>query len=150
MKAADMVGFEQGRLKVVRRAGTRNGKALWECQCECGNPCQYTTTQLRSFGVQSCGCLQKEKARELAPLASGKRTLKEDTCVNAFNSTLGKNNTSGIKGVSYHQKSGKWRAQIRVQGKNYHLGSFLDIKEAENARLSAEREVAEWLKHIEQ
>lgn len=146
MKAADMAGFEQGRLKVVRRAGTKKGKALWECQCECGKICQYTTTQLRSFGVQSCGCLQREKAAELAPIAGKGRTFKDGSCVNSFNSTVGKNNTSGIKGVSYHKKAGKWRAQIRVKGKNYYLGLYSDIRDAEQARLRAEREVKKWFK----
>lgn len=145
MKAADMVGFEQGRLKVLRRAGTKNGKALWECQCSCGNTCKYTTTQLRTFGVESCGCLQKEKARELAPIAGRKRTLKKGTCLNAFNSEIGKNNTSGIKGVSYYKKTGKWRAQIRVQGKNYHLGLYDKIEDAETARKIAEENVKKWI-----
>lgn len=140
-----MVGFENGRLKVVRRAGTKNGKALWECQCKCGNMCKYTTTQLRAFEVESCGCIQKEKARELAPMAGRNRTLKEGTCLNAFNSEIGKNNTSGIKGVSYHKKSGKWRAQIKVQGKNYYLGLFEEIGDAEAARKNAEENVKKWI-----
>lgn len=146
MSAADMIGFEQGRLKVIRRAGTKKGKALWECQCKCGNLCKYTTTQLRSFGVRSCGCLQREKAAELAPVAGKGRTFKNGSCANSFDSAIGKNNTSGIKGVSYHKKSGKWRAQIRVQGKNYYLGIYERIEDAAAAREKAEDQVKEWLK----
>lgn len=146
MKAADMIGFEQGRLKVVQRAGSKKGKALWECQCKCGNLCKYTTTQLRYFEVQSCGCLQREKATELAPIAGKGRTFKDGSCVNSFGSAVGKNNTSGIKGVSYHKKAEKWRAQIRVKGKNYHLGLYSDIRDAEQARLRAEKEVKKWFK----
>lgn len=106
MSAADLVGFKQGRLEVIRRAGTKNGKALWECRCSCKNTCYYTTTQLRYYKVQSCGCLQKEKAAELAPYA-GRRTFKNGSCENAFNGTISKANTSGVRGVSFYKKTGK-------------------------------------------
>jgi hypothetical protein len=34
------------------------------------------------------------------------------------------NNSSGYKGISFDKKCGKWRAQIRCNGKNKHLGYF--------------------------
>lgn len=34
------------------------------------------------------------------------------------------NNTSGFKGVSWHSRGGRWRANIRVGGKKKHLGYF--------------------------
>lgn len=33
-------------------------------------------------------------------------------------------NTRGYKGVSFHRKSGRWRASIRKDGRTLHLGSF--------------------------
>jgi hypothetical protein len=33
-------------------------------------------------------------------------------------------NTSGIKGVSFHKHTNKWRANIKVNGKHIHLGVF--------------------------
>lgn len=33
-------------------------------------------------------------------------------------------NTSGYRGVSWHKKSGKWQACVKVSGKNYHLGFY--------------------------
>jgi hypothetical protein len=47
-------------------------------------------------------------------------------------------NTSGVKGVS-RNKRGYWVAQIGVQGKNLHLGSYGDKTSAIEARKSAER-----------
>lgn len=41
---------------------------------------------------------------------------------NAGNSSLSSRNTSGIKGVSYQTKSGKWHAQIKINGKQTYLG----------------------------
>jgi hypothetical protein len=41
---------------------------------------------------------------------------------NAGNSGLASHNTSGFKGVSYQTKSGKWHAQIKINGKQTYLG----------------------------
>lgn len=50
---------------------------------------------------------------------------------NSCNRGKQSNNTSGIKGVTYNKKLKKWRAQCGKNGKNYYLGVFDDIKDAE-------------------
>lgn len=50
-----------------------------------------------------------------------------DRSKNGANRTINKNNTHGLKGVSFWQ--GKYKAQIGVNGKKIHLGSF-ETKEA--------------------
>ncbi len=35
-----------------------------------------------------------------------------------------RNNTTGLKGVSFHKKSDKWMARITVEGKAHYLGLF--------------------------
>ena len=50
---------------------------------------------------------------------------------NACNRGKQSNNTSGVKGVSYVKKLNKWRAQCRKDGKNYYLGIFDKIEDAE-------------------
>lgn len=47
------------------------------------------------------------------------------------------NMTSGIKGVSLHKQSGKWRARIRIRGKQFHLGMFDSIEKAQAAYAEA-------------
>ncbi len=47
--------------------------------------------------------------------------------------SIPKNNTSGVKGISWHKQNKKWRAQINVNGKNTHLGLFENIEEAKVA-----------------
>ena len=42
-------------------------------------------------------------------------------------------NTSGSKGVSWHKKSGKWRAILEHNGKQKHIGLFSTIAEASAA-----------------
>lgn len=51
--------------------------------------------------------------------------------INQRNVMQTKSNTSGITGVSWNKKLEKWSAQVQVSGKNYLLGRFTDIKEAE-------------------
>lgn len=48
------------------------------------------------------------------------------------------NNSSGVTGVSWHKKSGKWSAQIRIKGRDIYLGLFDSIPEAAMARKNAD------------
>ena len=43
---------------------------------------------------------------------------------NQMNQPLQKNNTSGVSGVSYYPPRGKFRARIKVYGKEIHLGYY--------------------------
>lgn len=45
------------------------------------------------------------------------------------NRRMHKNNTSGVKGITWKKRRGKWQAQIEHQGKAIYLGSF-ENKEA--------------------
>ena len=49
---------------------------------------------------------------------------------NVANIGLRRNNTSGFKGVSFNRKSGKWTAQVGIDGKNIYLGRFSSMEEA--------------------
>lgn len=57
----DLTGQVIEKLTVVRwisktaeEEGVKKGK--WECLCECGNICYYSTTDLMNKTVKSCGC----------------------------------------------------------------------------------------------
>jgi len=52
---------------------------------------------------------------------------------NMHNTSAPRNNTSGYKGVSFHKASGKWRADICVEGKRIALGLFPSPEEAADA-----------------
>ena len=49
---------------------------------------------------------------------------------NCRNSGIRITNTSGFKGVGYHKASGKWRAQISINGKRICLGLYITAEEA--------------------
>jgi len=57
---------------------------------------------------------------------------------NMRNAALPSHNTSGICGVSWNKRCGKWTAQIKVDGEKIHLGYFDDILGAILARWKAE------------
>ena len=60
---------------------------------------------------------------------------------NNFNSEPPKTNTSGYKGVWWHEGQKRWWSHIQVSGKRIHLGSFITKKEAIDRRIKAERVV---------
>lgn len=57
--AVDVAGQRFGRLVVVGRVGTKYGRAIWQCHCDCGNITQAAGIHLRNGVVQSCGCLRR-------------------------------------------------------------------------------------------
>lgn len=65
-KAKDLSGQKFNRLTVLYRSGTDpNGAAMWMCLCECGNEICVRGVSLRNGHTKSCGCLQKEAAKEV-------------------------------------------------------------------------------------
>ena len=52
--------------------------------------------------------------------------------------TIAQNNTSGIRGVSWHKGLQKWQARITIKGKTVSLGYYNNIEDAAAARKEAE------------
>ena len=60
----DLAGQKFGRLSVLNMAGKdKNGLVIWHCKCDCGNECDVKGTYLIHGSTTSCGCYQKESAR---------------------------------------------------------------------------------------
>ena len=57
---------------------------------------------------------------------------------NGQNQTVNSKNTSGYTGVSWSSKNNKWRAYIKINGKQKFLGYHDDINSAVSARRDAE------------
>lgn len=56
-KTVDLQGQRFGRLAVISYAGSKNGRAVWRCKCDCGNEVDVFSSYLRTGDTQSCGCL---------------------------------------------------------------------------------------------
>lgn len=73
-------------------------------------------------------------------LDNRKENLRDVTSVfNNRNRRLFKNNTTGVCGVHWVEKSKKWRARIEVNKKKISLGCFKTIQEAAEERKKAEK-----------
>lgn len=57
---------------------------------------------------------------------------------NQHNRGKQQNNSSGVSGVDWHKRTGKWRARLTLNGKLKHLGLFDNLEEAKAVRQAAE------------
>ena len=65
MGKLELAGQKSGRLLVLYECGrSKDGHVLWKCRCDCGNECIVSSDKLKNQRTQSCGCLQRDRARE--------------------------------------------------------------------------------------
>lgn len=63
----DLKGSRYGSLTVTAPAAPRGGRSAWHCTCDCGGSATVLTGNLRAEGgTRSCGCLQKQRTREVS------------------------------------------------------------------------------------
>lgn len=56
-RVTDMTGLRFGKLVVLSRNGrNKRGKAMWLCQCDCGQQTTAIGTDIRGGKTRSCGC----------------------------------------------------------------------------------------------
>jgi hypothetical protein len=133
----DLTGQHYGDLTVIRQ----DGKG-WLCKCKCGNTTTVRGKDLRTGNTKSCGCLQSEKAKQEGKKHVDKilANMVEDTNLGILKSGLSKRNKSGVKGVHWDERRGKWEARLGFQGKVYKLGFYEFIEDAAKARREAEEQ----------
>lgn len=60
------IGERFGKLVVIAATEKRkNGKMVWQCQCDCGNLCEATSNALISGDKTSCGCTNQSNGENL-------------------------------------------------------------------------------------
>ena len=65
-KVNDLTGKKFGKLTVVKRNGSnKNGRALWLCECDCGNTKIVSGNSLLTKLTTSCGCYNKELVKKV-------------------------------------------------------------------------------------
>ena len=126
----EWVGKQFGNLTVAAYDGRRGGKHYWRCLCKCGKEAIVCQSNLKSSHTRSCGCLSDPR---------NTRHFVEGTCIESIRSRkVSASNKSGIRGVYFNRRSGRWIAQITFQGHTRYLGSFESLEEAAQARKKAE------------
>lgn len=83
----------------------------------------------------------KTTDNRIAKLSNGTQS------VNMLDQKKPKNNSSGVIGVYWHNLSGKWCAQIKINGKTKHLGSFDIFENAVDTRKKVEIELGFHTRH---
>lgn len=59
----NLINQKFGRLTVIDYTQSKNSRSMWKCKCDCNNELIVSGAHLRSGHTQSCGCLQKENAK---------------------------------------------------------------------------------------
>lgn len=74
-KRIDISGSRYGRLVVLKYDHTdKEGRACWQCLCDCGNVVVVSGKSLRTGNTKSCGCLNSEAS--MAKLEKARAALK--------------------------------------------------------------------------
>lgn len=60
---------------------------------------------------------------------------------NCRNTALRRDNTSGVRGVSWHRRDKRWSAQISINGKWNFLGEYRELADAKAAYASAAKKL---------
>lgn len=145
-KFRDLTGMKFGMLEAIEvvSSSTNNGH-IWKCKCDCGKYKNVAMSTLVSGTTKSCGCYQKEKAKQNIQKAHeifAESNLVENTNISLLTpKKLIKTNKSGVNGVCFIEKEQRWKAYIGFQKKKYYLGYFNSKEEAISIRKEAEQQI---------
>ena len=137
-----VLGHSFDRLTPIRRVN-QEGLSRYLCRCTCGNEIEVLGSQLLAGFYRSCGCRQKEgydgfeKIKDLGTQKLASKRV-EGTSLYAIQDRVQKNNSSGVRGVSWIPRLQKYRAYITLRGKQKNLGVFEKLEDAKEARKKAE------------
>jgi len=136
------IGTRFERLTVVNLLGRIAGKGpVYLCKCDCGNEVTAYENNLKQGSKKSCGCMHTDVARENVAKGIAANFVGGTNLGSIRSKVLYRNNTSGVRGVSWNPRNKNWVATIRFQNKYYSLGSFDDIEDAKEARKVAEEKL---------
>ena len=148
----DLTNRNFGRWHVVGYLGKVNGRMLWICECSCGTIRECDGQNLKRGMSRSCGCLQKEHAREAAfkhglidhPLYIVWISMK-DRCNNPNNKAWRWYGQKGIKVCA--EWHGDFQAFFDDASPTWKQGLWLDRKDSS---LSYSKDNCHWVTPREQ
>lgn len=115
----------------------------WNCACDCGNTAVVCEYNLFSGNTKSCGCLKVKRGKTFAKDTT---THYAGTQIEMIAAKVTRhNNTSGFRGVSWVEKTNKWRSNLTFRGVRHHLGYYSSFEDAVGARLKGEEMVDSFL-----
>lgn len=137
-KNFNLTGKRFGKLVALERAGLdKYQNSLWKCKCDCGNTITVRGENLTSGVTKSCGCMVIKHLEDIKKVNSI-----DNTNIAIIKGLLNNNKSnttkSGIKGVGWSDKKGKWISYIMFQKKQHVLGYFTELEDAIRVRKEAE------------
>lgn len=79
-KSIDLLGQKFGRLTVIEKSKQLyHGSVMWICKCDCGNIVEIPSSSLIHNRTKSCGCISKEKIKDITGKRFGRLIAVEPT-----------------------------------------------------------------------
>lgn len=146
------IGQRFGRWTVLEDLGGAHYRKLL-CQCDCGTLRAVRLSHLRDGGSLSCGCLSTELSTDRGGNIETAQAGREVVLYKGTNITMisrphsYRNSTTGVLGVTPYYK--RFKATLKLRGKQIYLGVYDTIEEAAEARKKGEERyfkpiVEEW------
>lgn len=144
IKPVDLSGkINKNGVKALYKTGKKGGYYVWRCLCLCGKEFDVSTELFQR--IKSCGCARdRARKRQSDTILKDFRenAMQDGTFIYAIqDKKMLKNNTSGIRGVTWDDEREKWKAQIEFKGKNYFLGRYDKKEDAKEIRKMAEEKM---------
>ena len=106
--AKDLTGNTYGILTVLQRAGSSNGKAVWLCQCSCGELVERQSQSLRSKhrkkSEKSCGCLQGKWTKTHGMTRTRRYVIRANMISRCYNKKDKDYKNYGLRGITTCQE----------------------------------------------
>lgn len=141
-RAKDIAGERRGHLTALEFTGRRDaeGHAIYNWRCDCGNVFARSINGTTRDTARICPeCQHRVKARQIEDARNKIERepitgLTKQYLSNLVNGVLTSRNTSGVRGVYWHEGHKRWVATGRIDGKLVTLGEYEEIVEAREAR----------------
>lgn len=122
MRVLDITGNRYGKLLVVSRVKSRNGRGTWSCLCDCGNTVVVTQNLLATGSTKSCGCLVKKHGKRFDAVYNTWRGVKKRCNAPKHDSYP----RYGERGIVYDPKWETFEGFWEDMGGSYREGLTLD------------------------
>ena len=130
------LGADGRRLAIARMAGCEGVALPWWWR-----ECDGAAAELRvARAIEATGLLRVREWDGWLDEGLGWQAMAR-AALGLLGQKVRSDNTSGIKGVSFDKRRGKWCAYITVRGKTRALGRFGTLAEAAEARREAEQDL---------
>lgn len=147
-RAIDITGQRFGKLVAIKEIYRKNKQVYWQCRCDCGNLTVKSVRQLKSWKVQSCGCLKSKGEEYIIKKLTEKNISfvtqkKFSSCINSetgypliFDFYLPDYNLCiEYNGIQHYEAKGGWNNESNLQSQKQKDKIKFDWCIANNIRI---------------